>query len=486
MEARRLKVKTLIAYGVSASLIVISLNSVAQQKCESLFADSSVKVLQELAQLKVEAETAPSMSKAKLIQKLYKTKYELARKANLDLSQLPELVLEARGGQQEAKIEKEKKRQSAVEAEKVFDSRWARKEVSVGISAEYFKFSPDGKKFLVSNDTEVAIYDAQTEALIQRMVTPNKKLFIEPIFSPDGEKIISSFWDEKETGVLFWDIKTRNNERAIITGNASSQQNAVKIMLSANGKRMMTFSGETNEVRIWDLDVEPLEMEKTPTFKGYGAQLSSDGKNLAMISETRLRLWTEGPSGVWVEKELNSININVKKLNFSPDGSKLIFVTRKRNGNNTISVLDVARGEHLFDLKDGMRKYFGWFADMSADGSKILTYGRFEHESESRQYNAVWDAHTGHLISILKSSKLHGEHYANNFARFNPDGNLVASYPDPGEMALWHSWGGLIDVISTVYSKKALIASPLETKFFTPPEERFRGTQWNVWTVETP
>lgn len=95
---------------------------------------------------------------------------------------------------------------------------------------------------------------------------------------------------------------------------------------SANGERLGTYSG--HQGAVWTVDVSPNTI------------LLATGS-----ADNTVRLWnikTGECVKVW------EFPTAVKRVAFSPDGSRLLAVTEKRMGfNGTIAVIDIAYGENL-------------------------------------------------------------------------------------------------------------------------------------------
>lgn len=95
---------------------------------------------------------------------------------------------------------------------------------------------------------------------------------------------------------------------------------------SANGERLGTYNG--HQGAVWTVDVSPNTI------------LLATGS-----ADNTVRLWnikTGECVKVW------EFSTAVKRVAFSPDGSRLLAVTEKRMGfNGTIAILDINYGENL-------------------------------------------------------------------------------------------------------------------------------------------
>jgi hypothetical protein len=483
------------------SLLALSSQAMAQQQCKNIFLDPSQKIIQELAQLKVESETAPSIGRAQMLQGLYNTKYALAKKSNLDLSQLPQFVEEMRR-QQGQQLESEGARLKEIGAreKKALQGELFKQPFNPGIESENLKFSADGRYFIVWNLSVVEVYETSLKARVASFSKSGDENFQKPTLNADGSKMMNGFFNKKKNvlGIQLWDVKTQKVEKTLVIYKVKYDED-IHFQWSEDGTRVLTkcrweklllwnlnqiTEEEVNLASLWGAIKLRMYKDKVQAFEddrwGY---LSPDGKKLLIVKSNRPSLWNEDSSGQWHELPLDSVEY-FAEAQFLPDSSKVMIWDSPpyASSKKVMSAWDTQTGQHLFDFQDQNKNFYGRIDDVSRDGAKILTYGEF-NGPQPKAFHVVWDANTGTVSSVLFDDAILGPESIQS-AKFNFDGNLVLQLIKDGRLLLWSSTGPLPLFLTESKQGRNLYASSPQNIFVTSPDDRNKNSTWNFFTFE--
>ena len=215
-------------------------------------------------------------------------------------------------------------------------------------------FSPDGKFLAVGgSDKIIYIFDAQTHALIKRLVGHTKSIN-SLAFSPNGNILISSgdnevmkIWDWRE-GKFLQDVKSE----ADIFG-------ADKVSFSTDGKYFLTTSDRT-EFRLWDAKIFNL-VRNYKTAEKY-----------------------ESRSG---DMRIGYDAVPISSANFSNSGQKIISAHK----DDSVRIWNVSDGKQIKKLRLCEAISFAVF---SKDDKKILAYCKKEDKEQIK----LFDTDTGREI----------------------------------------------------------------------------------------
>ena len=226
------------------------------------------------------------------------------------------------------------------------------------------KFSADSTRLVVASKPGVWSYDAQTGEEID-MVPWDWTLGRNGVLSPDGTLFVYWYWSP-------WD----------------------------------------NEGKIYAKDTHTGEQELYgSTFKGHTSRIknvafSPDGRTLASVDDTTIRLWdmqTRQPLNTIVHED------SVEGLAFDPDSTTLA----SGNRDGTIRLWDVATGEALNTLTGHTDTVFS--VAFSPDGTTLAS-GSWDTTIR------LWDVVTGDTLNTLT-----GHTGGVNSVAFSPDGTILAS-----------------------------------------------------------
>ncbi len=152
----------------------------------------------------------------------------------------------------------------------------------------------------------------------------------------------------------------------------------------------------------------------------WGAIVSADGKHVAAMTDGRIILW-ETSTG----REIKTFEqvVPAAYMHFSPDGSQLLFATKKE-----LALCDVATGASCRAFR-GHREVI-WALGFSNDGKTLLS-GSMDKEIK------LWNAATGAELATLS-----GHRYAIGSARFSADDRFVLSTSNDGTTRSWDAATG--------------------------------------------
>ncbi len=162
--------------------------------------------------------------------------------------------------------------------------------------------------------------------------------------------------------------------------------------------------------RLWDGDGNFLTALEGPIEWVKSASFSPDGTRIVTVSRD------DGPARLWDTSNGNLVTAlegatgEVSSASFSPDGTRVVTVSRY----DTAARLWDARGGNVLAVLEG---HTGWLsaASFSADGTRIVTASR---DGTAR----MWDASNGSYLFALQ-----GHTHALNSASFSPDGTRIVT-----------------------------------------------------------
>jgi WD40 repeat protein len=328
-------------------------------------------------------------------------------------------------------------------------------------------FSPDGSKLLSTSDDHTArLWEAVTGKLV--FILQHKHTVSDANFSPDGQKIVTA--SEDSTAVI-WDAST-----GLPLGAPIRHGSWVRTAeFSPDGGRVVT-AAEDNTVRLWDASTGlPISEPMRHGREVWMARFSHDGQRIfAMLAgpssdEGSIWIWgaasiaarslpllktdsanhacfspTSGQIAVACQDSVvrlcspgnffaDAVSLPqsgpVKRVSFSPDGSRLVAVTSE-DKTNTARVWDVATHRPLAAPLVHPKQIAS--ARFSSDGQHVVT-------ASDDAMVRIWDAHSGELTSSIFREPPVNDHGQSGifYAEFSPDGQYVLMASRDGRARLW-------------------------------------------------
>ena len=309
---------------------------------------------------------------------------------------------------------------------------------------ESVAFSPDGRLLAAGSENEMIIlWDIETEKVL-RTLTGHTDRVVSVTFSPDGSILASGSWDNT---IKLWDVGT-GKELRTLSGHTARVRS---VAFSPDGK--VLASGADDKIKLWG--VETGEEVRTFTRSAGSVAFSPDGKTLVSCTSYNIRLWDvitgeELHTLTWyadIDTDLFKSSIN--SVAFSPDGALLASGAC----DDTISLWDVSTGRELC-TRTGHTDDVTSVA-FSPDGS-VLASGSWDDTIK------LWDVATGRELSTLSGG---GNTNPNvswlssggdvDSVVFSPDGSILASGSDSGEIFLWD-----VDRILNSEAVRRVLAEP--------------------------
>jgi WD40 repeat protein len=319
-------------------------------------------------------------------------------------------------------------------------------------------FTPDQKEVALLAGDRLHFIDASTGKLVRQF----EELARHVAVSPDGKTLVTAD-TEAQNGTS---LTIRDWPSYKETGVIRYSDKATATSLAFIGPKSVVTTNDDSTVRQWDLETKK-ETRRKPFFgkvRKDGAQLSADGKVVAVTDGVRLYLWEwqadEPP------RQIKSVEYAFETLAFSPDAKTLARVNRR----GAVHLWDVPSGRLLHRLHspdeesfyalvfspNGKtlaastlrgREVFLWNVDTGKCQQTLSGYpppGILAYSADGQRLAAanayglqVWDLQTG----TLRQKDL-GHFFGIEGLAFSPRDGVVGSIGEDGTARLWEARTG--------------------------------------------
>ena len=267
-------------------------------------------------------------------------------------------------------------------------------------------FSPDGSKIVylsrrrdTNGDGKIDLFD-NPGIYIKDLDGRDEKCIVSdeyhnkfPSFSPDGGKILFASWREYNSGIYMVDIDGKNEKQIV-----SDEYDNTFPSFSPNGQKIIYASWRRDTNKDGRIDLRDNSGIYT---------INTDGRN---------------------EQELVSDRYSNSFPVFSPDGTKIVYLSRKRDTNKDgkIDSLDNS-GIYICDTKGRNKKCivsdksYNKFPSFSPDGKKILflSSGKSHRRTSGEGFFGWKGIYTVDINGRNKCQVVSGKYYGNTNPLFS-------------------------------------------------------------------
>jgi len=260
--------------------------------------------------------------------------------------------------------------------------------------------SADGSVIVTSDGSNrIALWDGETLNQVKKETGHSGNTY-DVAISPDGKYVASS-----DRGFKLWEVATGK----LCLNSKDHSGSVYDINFSPDGKLFANTCCD-GTVKLWDVDSGQL----MSTLKGHDGDVSSavfsrDGRVLASAgSDSLIKIWDVSTGEL--KKTFKFESCSLSCLAFSEDGSTLYVLA------NEAQAWDLRTGKMKFECKTP--GYWTKLFDYSAGSSTVVTCAWKLGSQEN--ILSLWDSKTGEFKQTL------GGIVGVNYARFSPDGSLLA------------------------------------------------------------
>ena len=178
--------------------------------------------------------------------------------------------------------------------------------------------SPDRRTLAAATDSEVVLWDLQTNKLNKLLVGHEDRIY-SLAFSPTGEILAGG---SRDTTVRLWDVNTGELQRTFV-----GHTDRIRLVAYSNDGETLTSVSDRNDntIRIWDVGTGKLLKIIMGHGDGvYSVAYSPDSQTLASGGrDTKIRIWDVGTGKLL--KTFSGHTDPVSSMIYSRDGLTLIL-----------------------------------------------------------------------------------------------------------------------------------------------------------------
>ena len=271
-------------------------------------------------------------------------------------------------------------------------------------------FSPDGNHIVTASydGTAAKIWELVAGQLQYKATIRHSGRVRGISFSPDGSHLVTASDDRT---AKIWGLVTDQWQEKATLWHFGTVRSA---SFSPDGRHIVTASND-HTAKIWGLDAERWQHEATIEHSNWvdNASFSPDGNHIVATSDDHTTKIWELVVGQWQEKATIEHSGKVSKVSFSPDGSHFVIVS----DDGIAKIWELAAGQ---SQEKAIIRHYGRVRNVrfSPDGNYLLAANNLNNAE-------IWGFVAGRWrekASISLSGPI-------SKASFSPDGShLVAAY----------------------------------------------------------
>lgn len=289
-------------------------------------------------------------------------------------------------------------------------------ELSVG-SQPRIVYTPDGKRWITKDSQQIAVWDPQTGNCIRSMTTKPGYIHAMAV-SPDAKQVMAAIYHDEKPRVVLWDVET-GKETLGFPGLKGKQ--IWNVAFTPDGKRVAhSWNDKEMGVVVWDLAT--LKQVCAPKLGFPGSTVfTPGGREAVTLQQGDVAVW-DAATGQIAREFARAWG---RFMLLSPDGGRIYYL----NGKHNVAV-DPATDRWIHSFAESGELVN---AMVTSDGSRIVMLLEEDSDREGRNLMTrrkevvVRDAQTGREISRA-AIPMNGSFKST----FSPDGQIMVAMGNVG------------------------------------------------------